>query len=146
MRKFNDGDEIVIEPWQATSFPILKDLMVDRRATIVVEAGGYISAPTGTAPDANEIPIPKEVADTSMDAAACMCGACVAACPNSAGQLFTSAKLHHLNTRCPRASRSGGSAPRPWSRPWRTSSVPAPTTASAPRRARRRSRSTSSPS
>jgi succinate dehydrogenase / fumarate reductase iron-sulfur subunit len=100
MRKFNDGDEIVIEPWQATSFPILKDLMVDRRAfDRIVEAGGYISAPTGTAPDANEIPIPKEVADTSMDAAACIgCGACVAACPNSAGQLFTSAKLHHLNT------------------------------------------------
>ena len=100
MRKFNDGDEIVIEPWQATSFPILKDLMVDRRAfDRIVEAGGYISAPTGTAPDANEIPIPKEVADTSMDAAACIgCGACVAACPNSAGQLFTSAKLPHLNT------------------------------------------------
>ena len=100
MRKFNDGDEIVIEPGQATSFPILKDLMVDRRAfERIVEAGGYISAPTGTAPDANEIPIPKEVADTSMDAAACIgCGACVAACPNSAGQLFTSAKLHHLNT------------------------------------------------
>ena len=98
-RKFRDGDEIVIEPWQATSFPVLKDLMVDRRAfDRIVEAGGYISAPTGTAPDANEIPIPKEVADSSMDAAACIgCGACVAACPNSAAQLFTSAKLHHLN-------------------------------------------------
>ena len=70
MRKFNDGDEIVIEPWQATSFPILKDLMVDRRFDRIVEAGGYISAPTGGS-DANEIPIPKEVADTSMDAAAC---------------------------------------------------------------------------
>ena len=83
MRKFNDGDEIVIEPWQARSFPVLKDLMVDRRAfDRIVEAGGYISAPTGTAPDANEIPIPKEVADSSMDAAACIgCGACVAACP-----------------------------------------------------------------
>ena len=99
MRKFNDGDEIVVEPWKATSFPVLKDLMVDRRAfDRIVEAGGYISAPTGTAPDANEIPIPKEVADSSMDAAACIgCGACVAACPNSAAQLFTSAKLHHLN-------------------------------------------------
>ena len=77
MRKFNDGDEIVIEPWKATAFPVLKDLMVDRRAfDRIVEAGGYISAPTGTAPDANEIPIPKEVADTSMDAAACIgCGA-----------------------------------------------------------------------
>jgi len=99
MRKFRDGDEIVIEPWRAESFPVLKDLMVDRRALDrIVEAGGYISAPTGTAPDANEILVPKEVADTAMDAAACIgCGACVAACPNSAAQLFTSAKLHHLN-------------------------------------------------
>ncbi len=99
MRKFNDGDEIVIEPWRAVSFPVLKDLMVDRRALDrIVEAGGFISAPTGTVPEANEILIPKEVADTSMDAAACIgCGACIAACPNSAGQLFTSAKLHHLN-------------------------------------------------
>ena len=99
MRKFNDGDEIVIEPWQAQSFPVLKDLMVDRRAfDTIVQAGGYISAPTGTAPDANEIPVPKEVADLSMDAAACIgCGACVAACPNSAAQLFTAAKLTHLN-------------------------------------------------
>ena len=99
MRKFADGDVITIEPWRAASFPIIKDLMVDRRAfDRIVEAGGYISAPTGTAPDANEILIPKEVADTSMDAAACIgCGACVAACPNSAAQLFTSAKLHHLN-------------------------------------------------
>ncbi|NCG25397.1 MAG: succinate dehydrogenase/fumarate reductase iron-sulfur subunit [Actinobacteria bacterium] len=99
MRKFNDGDEIVIEPWKAQSFPVLKDLMVDRRAfDRIVEAGGYISAPTGTAPDANDIPVPKEVADMAMDAAACIgCGACVAACPNSAAQLFTSAKLAHLN-------------------------------------------------
>jgi succinate dehydrogenase / fumarate reductase iron-sulfur subunit len=99
MRKYADGDVITIEPWQATSFPVIKDLMVDRRAfDRIIEAGGYISAPTGTAPYANEIPIPKEVADSSMDAAACIgCGACVAACPNSAAQLFTSAKLHHLN-------------------------------------------------
>ena len=99
MRKFADGDEIVIEPWRAAAFPIVKDLMVDRRAfDRIIEAGGYISAPTGTAPDANEIPVPKEVADTAMDAAACIgCGACVAACPNSAAQLFTSAKLAHLN-------------------------------------------------
>ena len=99
MRKFNDGDEIVIEPWQATAFPVLKDLMVDRRAfDRIIEAGGYISAPTGTGQDANAILIPKEVADSSMDAAACIgCGACVAACPNSAAQLFTSAKLNHLN-------------------------------------------------
>jgi succinate dehydrogenase / fumarate reductase iron-sulfur subunit len=99
MRKFRDGDEIVIEPWKATSFPVVKDLMVDRRAfDRIIEAGGYITAPTGTAQDANALPVPKEVADTAMDAAACIgCGACVAACPNSAAQLFTSAKLHHLN-------------------------------------------------
>lgn len=99
MRKFSDGDEIVIEPWRAGAFPIVKDLMVDRRAfDRIIEAGGYISVSTGSAPDANEIPIPKEAADLSMDAAACIgCGACVAACPNSAAQLFTSAKLAHLN-------------------------------------------------
>ena len=99
LRKFDYGDEIVIEPWKATAFPVLKDLMVDRRAfDRIIEAGGYISAPTGTGQDANAILIPKEVADTAMDAAACIgCGACVAACPNSAAQLFTSAKLAHLN-------------------------------------------------
>jgi succinate dehydrogenase / fumarate reductase iron-sulfur subunit len=99
MRKFSDGDEIHIEPWRAQAFPVLKDLIVDRRALdSIVEAGGYITAPTGSAPDANLTPIPKEVADAAMDAAACIgCGACVAACPNSAAQLFTSAKLNHLN-------------------------------------------------
>ena len=99
MRKFSDGDEIHIEPWRAQAFPVLKDLIVDRRALdTIVEAGGYITAPTGAAPDANLTLIPKEVADASMDAAACIgCGACVAACPNSAAQLFTSAKLNHLN-------------------------------------------------
>ncbi|MDE0269311.1 MAG: succinate dehydrogenase/fumarate reductase iron-sulfur subunit [Acidimicrobiaceae bacterium] len=99
MRKFKDGDEIVIEPFRAAAFPVVRDLMVDRRAfDRIIEAGGYISAPTGTAPDANEILIPKDVADFSMDAAQCIgCGACVAACPNSAAQLFTAAKLGHLN-------------------------------------------------
>ena len=99
MRLFNDGDEIVIEPWRATAFPILKDLMVDRASfDRIVEAGGYITAETGGAPDANLIPVPKPVADASMDAAACIgCGACVAACPNSAAQLFTAAKVAHLN-------------------------------------------------
>ena len=99
MRKFADGDDIVIEPWRARAFPVLKDLIVDRAAfDQIVEAGGYITAPTGAAPDANLMPIPKEVADAAMDAAACIgCGACVAACPNSAAQLFTSAKLNHLN-------------------------------------------------
>lgn len=99
MRKFSDGEEVVIEPFRATSFPVVKDLMVDRSALDrIVEAGGFITAETGGAPDANLIPIPKPVADAAMDAAACIgCGACVAACPNSAGQLFTSAKVAHLN-------------------------------------------------
>ncbi len=99
MRKFQDGDEIVVEPWRARAFPIIKDLMCDRSPLDrIVEVGGFITAATGGAPDANLTPIPKEVADASMDAAACIgCGACVAACPNSAAQLFTSAKLNHLN-------------------------------------------------
>ncbi|MBI2704437.1 MAG: succinate dehydrogenase/fumarate reductase iron-sulfur subunit [Actinobacteria bacterium] len=99
MRKFRDGDEIVIEPWRAAAFPVVRDLVVDRAPLdAVIEAGGYISADTGGAPDGNLIPVPKAVADAAMDAAACIgCGACVAACPNGAGQLFTSAKLQHLN-------------------------------------------------
>ncbi len=99
MRKFSDGDEIHIEPWRAAAFPVLRDLIVDRSALDrVVAAGGYVTAPTGSAPDANLIPIAKEAADAAMDAAACIgCGACVAACPNSAGQLFTAAKVEHLN-------------------------------------------------
>jgi succinate dehydrogenase / fumarate reductase iron-sulfur subunit len=99
LRAFEDGDEIVVEPWRAAAFPIVKDLMVDRSAfDAIVEAGGYITASTGAAPDGNEIPVPKPAADLSMDAAACIgCGACVAACPNGAAQLFTSAKLAHLN-------------------------------------------------
>jgi succinate dehydrogenase / fumarate reductase iron-sulfur subunit len=99
MRKFDDGAEIVIEPWRAKAFPVLKDLIVDRSPfDRIVEAGGFITAPTGAAPDANLTLVPKEVADAAMDAAACIgCGACVAACPNSAAQLFTSAKANHLN-------------------------------------------------
>jgi succinate dehydrogenase / fumarate reductase, iron-sulfur subunit len=99
MRKFESNQEIVIEPWRATAFPILKDLMVDRGPLDrIVEAGGFITAPTGGAPDANLIPVPKPVADASMDAAECIgCGACVAACPNGAANLFTGAKLTHLN-------------------------------------------------
>ena len=99
MRKFADGDTIVIEPFRAAAFPIIKDLMVDRAAfDRIVESGGYITAPTGGAPDANLILIPKPVADASMDAAECIgCGACVAACPNGAANLFTSAKVAHLN-------------------------------------------------
>ena len=99
MRKFQSGDTIVIEPWRAAAFPIIKDLMVDRAALDrIVESGGFITAPTGGAPDANLIPIPKPVADAAMDAAECIgCGACVAACPNGAANLFTGAKVAHLN-------------------------------------------------
>jgi succinate dehydrogenase / fumarate reductase iron-sulfur subunit len=99
MRKFVSGQEIVVEPWRATSFPIIKDLVVDRAAfDRIIESGGFITAQTGGAPDANLIPIPKVVADASMDAAECIgCGACVAACPNGAANLFTAAKVSHLN-------------------------------------------------
>ena len=99
MRKFKSGDEIVIEPWRAAAFPIIKDLMVDRSAfDRIIESGGFISANTGGAPDANLIPIPKSVADAAMDSAQCIgCGACVAACPNGAANLFTGAKIAHLN-------------------------------------------------
>jgi succinate dehydrogenase / fumarate reductase iron-sulfur subunit len=99
MRSFRSGDTIVVEPWRAAAFPVVRDLMVDRSAfDRIVEAGGFITAPTGGAPDANLIPVPKPVADAAMDAAACIgCGACVAACPNGAANLFTGAKISHLN-------------------------------------------------
>ena len=99
MRKFESGQEIVIEPWRATAFPVVKDLMVNRSAfDRIIEAGGYITAPTGGAPDANLIPVAKPVADAAMDSAECIgCGACVAACPNGAANLFTGAKISHLN-------------------------------------------------
>ncbi|NBP52767.1 MAG: succinate dehydrogenase/fumarate reductase iron-sulfur subunit [Actinobacteria bacterium] len=99
MRKFKSGDSITIEPWRAKAFPIVKDLMVDRSAfDRIIESGGFITSPTGGAPDANLIPIPKPVADAAMDSAECIgCGACVAACPNGAANLFTSAKIAHLN-------------------------------------------------
>ena len=98
MRRFQDGAVITVEPWRAAAFPIIKDLVVDRSALDrVIEAGGFITAPTGSAPDANLVLVPKDVADAAMDAAACIgCGACVAACPNGAGQLFTAAKVAHL--------------------------------------------------
>jgi succinate dehydrogenase / fumarate reductase iron-sulfur subunit len=99
MRKFCDGDTITIEPWRARAFPIIKDLVVDRGPfDRIIEAGGFITAPTGGAPDANLTLIPKVVADAAMDAAECIgCGACVAACPNGAANLFTAAKVAHLN-------------------------------------------------
>jgi succinate dehydrogenase / fumarate reductase iron-sulfur subunit len=99
LRRFSDGDTVVVEPFRSAGFPLVKDLVVDRRALDrIIEAGGYITAPTGSAPDANLIAVAKQDADRAMDAAACIgCGACVAACPNGAGQLFTAAKLAHLN-------------------------------------------------
>jgi succinate dehydrogenase / fumarate reductase iron-sulfur subunit len=98
MRSFKDGDTIYIEPWRARAFPIIKDLVVDRSAfDQIIMAGGFISANTGNAPDANAVPIPKEDADLAMDAAACIgCGACVAACKNASAMLFVSAKVAHL--------------------------------------------------
>ena len=98
MRHFNDGDEIRIEPWRARSFPVIRDLIVDRSPLDkIIQAGGFIGVNTGSAPEANDTPIPKLVQEQSMDAAECIqCGACVAQCPNGAAQLFTSAKVSHL--------------------------------------------------
>ncbi|MDQ3813563.1 MAG: succinate dehydrogenase/fumarate reductase iron-sulfur subunit [Armatimonadota bacterium] len=98
MRRFKDGDTIVIEPWRARAFPVIKDLIVDRGAfDRIIAAGGYISVNTGSPPDANAIPVPKHLADSAMDSAACIgCGACVAQCKNASAALFTSAKIAHL--------------------------------------------------
>ena len=95
MRFFKDGDALTLEPWRARAFPVVRDLVVDRSAfDRIIQAGGYISAPTGSAPDANAILVPKEAADAAFDAAACIgCGACVAACPNGSAMLFTGAKV-----------------------------------------------------
>jgi succinate dehydrogenase / fumarate reductase iron-sulfur subunit len=99
MREFKDGDELWIEPWRASAFPLVKDLVVDRSALDrIIQAGGYISVRTGAAVDANATPIRKEDADDAFDAATCIgCGACVAACPNAAAMLFTGAKVSHLS-------------------------------------------------
>jgi succinate dehydrogenase / fumarate reductase iron-sulfur subunit len=99
MRSFKDGAEIVIEPWRARAFPVIKDLVVDRGAfDRIIGAGGYITAPTGSAPDAHATPVPKPAADSAFENAACIgCGACVAACPNGSATLFTAAKVAHLN-------------------------------------------------
>ena len=98
MRTFSDGDTITIEPWRARSFPVLKDLSVDRRAfDRLIQAGGYVSVNTGAAPDAHATPVPKANADRAFDAATCIaCGACVAACPNGSASLFLGAKITHL--------------------------------------------------
>jgi len=100
MREFSDGDTIVIEPWRSAAFPVIKDLVVDRSGfDRIIGAGGYITAPTGTAPEAHSTPVPKPDADKAFDNATCIgCGACVAACPNGAAMLFVSAKVTHLNS------------------------------------------------
>jgi succinate dehydrogenase / fumarate reductase, iron-sulfur subunit len=99
MRSFRDGDVLMIEPWRAAAYPVIKDLMVDRSAfDRIIAAGGFISVRTGNAPDGNAILVPKDAADSAMDAAACIgCGACVAACPNASAMLFGAAKAAHLN-------------------------------------------------
>jgi succinate dehydrogenase / fumarate reductase iron-sulfur subunit len=99
MRFFKDGDTVTIEPWRAKAFPVIKDLIVNRSAfDRIVQAGGFITAGIGGAPDANAAPVPKVNADRAMDAATCIgCGACVAACPNASAMLFTAAKVSHLN-------------------------------------------------
>jgi succinate dehydrogenase / fumarate reductase, iron-sulfur subunit len=98
LRSFNDGDTIVVEPWRAKAFPVIKDLVVDRSALDrIIAVGGYISVNTGAAPDANTLPVNKENSDRAFDYAACIgCGACVAACPNASASLFTAAKISHL--------------------------------------------------
>ncbi|VEP13802.1 Succinate dehydrogenase iron-sulfur subunit [Hyella patelloides LEGE 07179] len=98
LRSFKDGDTIVVEPWRAKAFPVIKDLVVDRSALDrIIAAGGYISVNTGAAPDANTLPVSQENSDRSFDYAACIgCGACVAACPNASVSLFTAAKISHL--------------------------------------------------
>jgi succinate dehydrogenase / fumarate reductase iron-sulfur subunit len=98
MRSFADGDVITIEPWRAAAFPVLRDLVVDRRAfDRIIQAGGFVSVSTGSAPDGNAIPVPKDASERSMDAASCIgCGACVAACPNASASLFVAAKISHL--------------------------------------------------
>jgi succinate dehydrogenase / fumarate reductase iron-sulfur subunit len=99
MRFFKDGDSMTLEPWRARAFPVIKDLVVDRSPfDRIIQSGGFISAPTGSAPDANVILVAKDAAETAMDAAECIgCGACVAACPNASAMLFTAAKITHLN-------------------------------------------------
>jgi succinate dehydrogenase / fumarate reductase, iron-sulfur subunit len=99
MRNFKDGQTISIEPWRARAFPVIRDLVVDRTAfDRIIQAGGFVSVRTGGAPDANAIPIPKEISDRAMDAAQCIgCGACVAACKNASAMLFVAAKVSHLN-------------------------------------------------
>ena len=143
MRHFRDGDTIDVEPWRARAFPVVKDLVVDRSAfDRIIAAGGYVSAPTGSAPDAHALPVPKPDADAAFEAAACIgCGACVAACPNGSAMLFTAAKVTHLGLLPqgqPDAPHAGGGHGR-GARRGRASAA-APTPASARPCARRASR------
>ena len=142
MRFFKDGDTLTLEPWRARAFPVIRDLIVNRSAfDRIIQAGGFISAPTGSAPNANSILVPKEDADTAFDAAACIgCGACVAACPNASAMLFTSAKSL-TSTRFPRVT-SGLSAW--WSRCPTNSSAVARIMANVKRYVPNRYRSSSS--
>ena len=105
MRHYNDGDTIVVEPWRAAAFPLIRDLVVDRSAFDRIQAaGGYISVNTGAAPDAHAVPVEKEDADVAFDYAACIgCGACVAACPNASASLFTGAKISQVRPLAPGA-------------------------------------------
>jgi len=100
MRHFEDGQSVVIEPWRAEPFPVMKDLVVDRTPfDTIIQAGGFVSVRTGSAPEANEIPVPKPIAERAMDAASCIgCGACVAACKNASAMLFVAAKVTHMNS------------------------------------------------
>ena len=133
MRKFKDGDRIVIEPWRASNMPVIRDLIVDRSALDrIIEAGGYISVATGGTPDANLIPIPKSVAPLALPPVRTVPGSC------------SQRQNWRISTSCPRGNRSATSAPSPWWRKWRSSSVRAPTTGSARRRVRRASASTTS--
>lgn len=144
MRSFKSDDTIVVEPWRATAFPIIKDLMVDRSPLDrIIESGGFITAVTGGAPDGNLIPIPKPVSDAAMDSAQCIgCGACVAACPNGAASLFTGAKLP-TSIVCRRGKPSATSERKQWWKQWTSTLVRAPITANVRRPARRKSLSTS---
>ena len=124
MRKFSDGDTIIVEPWQAASFPVIKDLVVDRSPLDrIIEAGGYITVPTGSAPDANLIPVPKDAADTAFDAAACI--GCEAAWLHAPTLQLSCSHLRRFNisTYCHKVSLNDGQEPRTWLRQWKNISV-----------------------
>ena len=120
MRHFNDGAEIYIEPWRASAFPVVKDLVVDRSAfDRIIQSGGYISNHSGPKPEPNSIPVEPQVAETALDAATCIgCGACVAACPNGSAMLFTAAKGFSFGNACRKDNLSDSIALRQWSARW----------------------------